>query len=67
MSDFLNMQAKWSSKTTVDIRCGGHGKEHVGKTVYAMSKKGTRKAVKLVKLIEDYGHGDVCEYEVEFV
>jgi len=67
MTNATNLVAKWESKTSVTLRVGGNGAEHVGQVVPARSKSGSTKYVRLVSLVEDYGSGDVAEFAVEFV
>lgn len=56
------IEASFDSKTTVKVRCGGRGQELIGKDVHAKTKNGEWKTVRLVKLVEDYGPGDVCVF-----
>lgn len=56
------IEAKFDTKNTVTVRCGGRGAELVGKDVHVKTKGGDWKTVCLVRLVEDYGPNDVCVY-----
>lgn len=57
---------KFEAKGQVSLRVGGHGQEYVGQTVPAKTKSGNTKYVRLTKVIEDYGEGDVVVFDCTF-
>jgi hypothetical protein len=57
---------KFEGKGTVSLRVGGHGQEHIGKTIPAKTKSGDTKYVRLTKVVEDYGEGDVVVFACTF-
>ncbi len=59
--------AKFESKNTVNVRCGGHGAEAVGAVLPVKAKSGRLHTVCLAKLIEDYGDDDVAVFEIEYL
>lgn len=62
------LEGKWDTKVgnkwRVSVRVGGKGQEYVGQVIPVSGKNG-RAAVRLEKVVEDYGPGDVCIYEVD--
>lgn len=62
------LEGKWDSKHGdkwwVSVRVGGKGAQHVGQVIPVNGKNG-RAAVRLEKLIQDYGDGDVAIFEVD--
>ncbi len=59
--------AKFENKTTVTVRCGGHGAEAVGQVLTVKTRSGGSHAVRLAKLVEDYGDDDVAVFEIEYL
>ncbi len=60
--------AKWDKASDgrwlVSVRCGGHGSEFVGRAVRVIRKDKTSSHETLGAVVQDYGQGDVCLFEV---